>query len=58
LHFSNIFLAEEISPETLQLAHRIRNEIIVDLHVFYRSQGFSEAEITLKTWVFPSYEYD
>jgi hypothetical protein len=42
-------LAEEISPESLQLAMRVRNEIIIDLHLYYRSQGLSEAEITLKT---------
>lgn len=46
---SSPFTAEEISNESLQLALRVRNEIIVDLHLFYRSQGLSEAEITLKT---------
>ncbi|KAL3115604.1 hypothetical protein niasHT_014281 [Heterodera trifolii] len=41
--------SEEISRESLQMALQVRNDIIVDLHMHYRSQGLSEAEVTLKT---------
>uniref|UniRef100_A0A183C093 Nuclear receptor domain-containing protein n=1 Tax=Globodera pallida TaxID=36090 RepID=A0A183C093_GLOPA len=41
--------SEEISNESLQTALQVRNDIIVDLHMHYRSQGLSEAEVTLKT---------
>ena len=43
------FAASEVSAETLQLCLLVRNEIIVDLHKYYRSLGLGEEEITLKT---------
>jgi hypothetical protein len=39
----------EVSPTTADVVYQIRSEIIIDLHLLYRSQGYSEAGITLKT---------
>ncbi|KAI3411144.1 Ligand-binding domain of nuclear hormone receptor [Globodera pallida] len=41
--------SEAISQESLQTALQVRNDIIVDLHMHYRSLGLAEAEVTLKT---------
>uniref|UniRef100_A0A914GPB8 Uncharacterized protein n=1 Tax=Globodera rostochiensis TaxID=31243 RepID=A0A914GPB8_GLORO len=41
--------SESISQESLQTALQVRNDIIVDLHMHYRSLGLAEAEVTLKT---------
>ena len=41
--------AAELSAETQQLSHLVRNEIILDLHKYYRGLGINEEEITLKT---------
>uniref|UniRef100_A0A914GPZ7 NR LBD domain-containing protein n=1 Tax=Globodera rostochiensis TaxID=31243 RepID=A0A914GPZ7_GLORO len=41
--------SEAISEESLQTALQVRNDIIVDLHMHYRTLGLAEAEVTLKT---------
>ena len=37
-----------VSPETMSLTLETRDNILIDLHTFYRSQGFIEAQITLR----------
>lgn len=42
-------LAAEVSHETMNRVLQTRNEILIDLHLYYRSKGFSDTAVTLKT---------
>lgn len=38
----------ELSPETIRIVQQSRQQVILDLHSYYRSIGLFDADITLK----------